>query len=137
MRGFTSSRNTYKDGIRNDFNSNRAYHEFSNVERVEVLKGPASVLYGRLDPSGVVNMVTKRPLAEHYFSLTFLGGSFDFQRPQIDLSGPLNKSKSLLYRLNAAYDHSDTFRDFNERERVFVAPVVTWIAGGNTTVTID
>lgn len=137
VRGFTSSRNTYKDGIRNDFNSNRAYHEFSNVERVEVLKGPASVLYGRLDPSGVVNMVTKRPLAEHYFSLTFLGGSFNFQRPQLDLSGPLNKSKSLLYRFNAAYDHSNTFRDFNERERLFVAPVVTWIAGSDTTVTID
>ncbi len=137
VRGFTSSRNTYKDGVRNDFNSNRAYHEFSNVERVEVLKGPASVLYGRLDPSGVVNMVTKRPLAEHYFSLTFLGGSFNFERPQIDLSGPLNRSKSLLYRFNAAYDHSDTFRDFNERERVFIAPVVTWIASGDTTITFD
>jgi iron complex outermembrane recepter protein len=137
VRGFTSSGNTYKDGIRNDFNSNRAYHEFSNVERVEVLKGPASVLYGRLDPSGVVNMVTKRPLADHYFSLTFLGGSFNFQRPQIDLSGPLNRSKSLLYRFNAAYDHSDTFRDFNERERVFIAPVVTWIASASTTITID
>jgi iron complex outermembrane receptor protein len=137
VRGFTSSGNTYKDGIRNDFNSNRAYHEFSNVERVEVLKGPASVLYGRLDPSGVVNMVTKRPLAEHYFSLTFLGGGFNFERPQIDLSGPLNRSKSLLYRFNAAYDHSDTFRDFNERERVFIAPVVTWVAGAGTTITID
>jgi iron complex outermembrane receptor protein len=137
VRGFTSSGNTYKDGFRNDFNSNRAYHEFSNVERVEVLKGPASVLYGRLDPSGVVNMVTKRPLAEHYFSLTFLGGSFNFQRPQIDLSGPLNRNKSLLYRFNAAYDHSDAFRDFNERERVFIAPVVTWIAGASTTITFD
>jgi outer membrane receptor protein involved in Fe transport len=86
VRGFTSAGNTYKDGIRNDSNSNRAYHEFSNVERVEVLKGPASVLYGRLDPSGVVNMVTKRPLSDHYLSLTFLGGSSNFQRPQIDLA---------------------------------------------------
>jgi iron complex outermembrane recepter protein len=133
-RGFTSSGNTYRDGMRNSIG---AYHEFSNIERVEVLKGPASVLYGRLDPSGVVNMATKRPLAEHYFSLTFLGGSFNFERPQIDVSGPLNRSKSLLYRFNAAYDHSDTFRDFNERERVFVAPVVTWIASDSTTVTID
>ena len=65
------------------------------------------------------------------------GGSFNFERPQIDMSGPLNRSRTLLYRFNAAYDHSDTFRDFNERERVFIAPVVTWIAGTNTTITID
>jgi iron complex outermembrane recepter protein len=137
IRGFTSSRNTYKDGFRNDFNSNRAYHELSNVERVEVVKGPASVLYGRLDPSGVVNFVTKKPLAEHYASLTFQGGSFGFFRPQLDLSGPLNKSKTLLYRLNAAYDRADTFRDFNERERVFVAPVVTWTIAERTSLSLD
>ncbi|HKX32991.1 MAG TPA: TonB-dependent receptor [Blastocatellia bacterium] len=137
IRGFTSSRNTYKDGFRNDFNSNRAGHEMSNVERVEVLKGPASVLYGRLDPSGVVNLVTKRPLAEHYRSLTIYGGKFNLFRPQLDLSGPLNRSQRLLYRLNLAYETHDTFRDFNQRERVFAAPSLTWTVTEKTTFSFD
>lgn len=137
IRGFTSSRNSYRDGFRNDFNSNRSAHELSNVERVEVLKGPASVLYGRLDPSGVVNMVTKKPLPEHYFSLTFYGGKYNFYRPQLDLSGPLNRNRTALYRLNAAYENADSFRQFNQRERLFLAPVVTWQAAEKTTLTFD
>ncbi|MBA3712106.1 MAG: TonB-dependent receptor [Pyrinomonadaceae bacterium] len=137
IRGFTSARNTYKDGFRNDFNSNRASHETSNIERVEVLKGPASVLFGRLDPSGVVNFVTKKPLAEHYYSLLFTGGKFNFYKPALDFGGPLNARRTLLYRFNGAYENADTFRDFVERERVFVAPSLTWIVGDGTTLSLD
>ncbi len=137
VRGFTSTANTYRDGYRNDFNSNRSNTELSNVERIEVLKGPASILFGRLDPSGVVNLVTKKPLSDHYYSLQFQGGSFRYLRPQLDFSGPLTREKNLLYRLNAAYENSDTFRDFNERERFFLAPSVNWIAGGKTTVLFE
>jgi outer membrane receptor protein involved in Fe transport len=137
IRGFTSIANTYRDGYRNDFNSNRSNTELSNVERVEVLKGPASVLFGRLDPSGVVNFVTKKPLADHHYSVQFQGGSFRFLRPQIDFAGPLTKGKNLLYRLNLAYKNADTFRDFNERERFFAAPSVNWIVGTKTTVLFE
>lgn len=137
IRGFTSSRNTYKDGFRNDFNSNRTSHEISNVERVEVLKGPASILFGRLDPSGVVNLVTKKPLAEHYYSAQLTGGKFGLFRPTIDAGGPLNAKKTLLYRFNAAYENTDTFRDFVEKERLFAAPSLTWIIGGRTTLNFD
>lgn len=137
IRGFTSSRNTYRDGIRNDFNSNRAHAELSNVERIEILKGPASILYGRLDPSGIVNYVTKKPRTDNFYSLQFTGGKFGLIRPQIDFGGALNRSKSLLYRLNAAYEHNDTFRDFNERERFFVAPALTWILGDNTSLNFE
>lgn len=137
IRGFTSIANTYRDGYRNDFNSNRSNTELSNVERVEVLKGPASVLFGRLDPSGVVNFVTKKPRADHYYSAQFHGGSFRFLRPQLDFSGPLTKDKNLLYRLNVAYENADTFRDFNERERFFVAPSVNWIVTPETTILFE
>jgi iron complex outermembrane receptor protein len=137
IRGFTSIANTYRDGYRNDFNSNRSNTELSNVERVEVLKGPASVLFGRLDPSGVVNFVTKKPLADHHYSLQFQGGSFRFLRPQLDFSGPLTKDKNLLYRLNVAYENADTFRDFNERERFFIAPSVNWIVAPATTILFE
>jgi iron complex outermembrane receptor protein len=137
VRGFTSIANTYRDGYRNDFNSNRSNTELSNVERVEVLKGPASILYGRLDPSGVVNLVTKKPLADHYYSLQFQGGSFRYLRPQLDFAGPLTRGRNLLYRLNLAYENADTFRDFNERERFFAAPSVNWIVGTKTTVLFE
>lgn len=137
IRGFTSSGNTYRDGIRNDFNSNRASAELSNVERIEVLKGPASILYGRLDPSGVVNYVTKKPRADRYFSLQATGGSFGLFRPQIDLAGPFNSSKTFLYRFNGAYERADTFRDFNERERFFAAPALTYIFNEKTSLNFE
>jgi iron complex outermembrane receptor protein len=137
IRGFTSSGNTYRDGIRNDFNSNRAHAELSNVERIEVLKGPASILYGRLDPSGVVNYVTKKPRTDRYFSIQTTVGSFGLVRPQIDLGGAFNESKTLLYRFNGAYEKNDTFRDFNRRERFFAAPALTWVIGDKTSLNFE
>lgn len=137
IRGFTSSGNTYRDGIRNDFNSNRAHAELSNIERIEVLKGPASILYGKLDPSGIVNYVTKKPRTDNYYSFQFTGGKFGLYRPQIDFGGALNSSKTLLYRFNGAYERNKTFRDFNERERFFVAPALTWILGEKTTLSFE
>ncbi len=137
IRGFTSITNVYRDGYRNDFGSNRTATELSNIERIEVLKGPASVLFGRLDPSGVVNLVTKKPLADHQFSLQFQGGSFGLIRPTFDATGPLNPSKTVLYRLIGTYDRSDTFRDFNQRERHFVAPSVLWLIRPTTTLLFE
>jgi iron complex outermembrane recepter protein len=137
IRGFTSSGNTYRDGIRNDFNSNRAAAELSNVERIEILKGPASILYGRLDPSGVVNYVTKKPATENFYSLQFTGGGFGLYRPQIDLGGSLNRSKTVLYRFNGAYERNNTFRDFNRRERFFVAPALTFVLGEKTALNFE
>lgn len=137
IRGFTSSGNTYRDGIRNDFNSNRAHAELSNVERIEVLKGPASILYGRLDPSGVVNYVTKKPRTDRYFSLQATGGMFGLFRPQIDLGGAFNSDKTILYRFNGAYERNQTFRDFNERERFFAAPALTFVLGDKTSLNFE
>lgn len=137
IRGFTSSGNTYRDGIRNDFNSNRASAELSNVERIEVLKGPASILYGKLDPSGVVNYVTKKPRTDRYYSLQLTGGKFGLFRPQIDLGGAFNSSKTLLYRFNGAYERNKTFRDFNERERFFAAPALTWVISDKTSLNFE
>lgn len=137
IRGFTSSGNTYRDGIRNDFNSNRASAELSNVERIEVLKGPASILYGKLDPSGVVNYVTKKPRTDRYFSLQATGGSFGLFRPQIDFGGAFNSSKTILYRFNGAYERSQTFRDFNERERFFAAPALTFVLSDKTSLNFE
>lgn len=134
IRGFSQDGN-FRNGFRdNDFYS---LPETANIERVEVLKGPASVLFGQVEPGGIINIVTEQPLSEPYYSLGFEVGNYEFYRTTLDISGPLNSDKSLLYRLNVAYQNADSFRDFVETERVFIAPVVTWNISDRTTLTVD
>ena len=140
QRGFGN--NTYNyvirwfvtyDNLRNGFRDIDAYQSTANVERVEVLKGPASVLYGQFEPGGVVNYITKQPLSEPYYAGEFTIGSYDYYRPSIDISGPLNSERSLLYRLNVAYENFDSFVDFVNGETFSIAPVLTYKIGDTTT----
>lgn len=134
LRGFAQDGN-----FRNGFADSDFYSSVdpANIERIEVLKGPASVLFGQAEPGGIVNVVTKQPLRTPYYSAEFNAGNYAFYRPSIDFSGPLTADGSLLYRLNAAYQNSESFRDFNFTERVFIAPVITWKIGDRTTLTFD
>lgn len=80
---------------------------------MEVLKGPASVLFGAVEPGGIINVITKQPLSEPYYKLAFEAGNRGFyHQPSFDFSGPLNDDKTLLYRLNASYQSSNGFQDF-------------------------
>lgn len=134
IRGFAQDGN-----FRNGFSDNDFYSSVdpANIERIEVLKGPASVLFGQAEPGGIVNVVTKQPLSTPYYSAEFNVGNYGFYRPSFDISGPLTDDGSLLYRLNVAYQNSESFRDFNFTERVFVAPVITWNIGKRTSLTFD
>jgi iron complex outermembrane recepter protein len=134
IRGFSGNDdvgagNEYRNGFRaldlGSFNP-------SNIERVEVLKGPASVLYGQVEPGGVVNFVTKQPLERPYYFGELEIGSSSFYKPSIDISGPITKDKSLLYRLNVAYENSGSFVDFVDREIFQIAPSLTYKIGKNT-----
>ncbi|MDF5719658.1 MAG: TonB-dependent siderophore receptor [Rhizonema sp. PD37] len=109
----------------------------ANVERVEVLKGPASVLYGQFEPGGVVNYVTKQPLSNPYYAAEFIAGSFSFYRGTIDFSGPLTTDKKLLYRLNVAYENSGSYRDFLDYDVFSVSPIITYKPSENTTLTFE
>ena len=82
------------------FRSNVGYQELANVERIEVLKGPASILSGALEPGGAINLVTEQPLPEPAYELSFRGGSRTLIEPSVDLTGPLTQDGRLLYRLN-------------------------------------
>ena len=108
-----------------------------NVERVEVLKGPAAVLYGALDPGGIINYVTKRPREKAFTRIEQQLGSFDHSRTSVDTTGSLNGENTLLYRLNAAYTNADSFRDEIELERSVVAPSLLWKPGERTEVLFD
>ncbi|MBW4564786.1 MAG: TonB-dependent siderophore receptor [Mojavia pulchra JT2-VF2] len=136
IRGFESGFESLRNGFKNfGFTSPR---DVANIERVEFLKGPASVLYGSANnPGGVVNTITKRPLPDPFYRVGMTIGSYDFYRPTIDLTGPLTDDKSVLYRLNVAYENSGSFRDFIENESFFISPVVTVNIGPRTSMTFE
>jgi iron complex outermembrane receptor protein len=131
IRGFGAEE--FVDGVRN-FQAFGAggTREMANIEKVEVLKGAASILYGRTEPGGLVNVVTKKPLATPYYSIQQQIGSFNFYRTTTDATGPLNESKTLLYRFNMAYEKADSFRELVNNERLFFAPTVQWNVSDRT-----
>ena len=135
IRGFNFS-NQFKDGFREGL-GNRIFNETSNLERIEVLKGPASILYGQAEPGGIINLVTKKPLADPYYAAEFTAGSFSFYRSTLDLSGPLDSKQQVKYRLNVAYENAGSFRDFGQSERIFIAPTLTWDISPKTTLTLQ
>ncbi|TWR29598.1 TonB-dependent receptor [Mucilaginibacter pallidiroseus] len=107
------------------------------LERVEVLKGPSSALYGNASPGGVVNRVTKKPLNENRKSISVSLGSFNTFRGLADFTGPANKDSTLLYRLNLGYEDANSFRDLQFDKNVIVAPSLTFIASPKTHINFD
>jgi iron complex outermembrane recepter protein len=135
IRGFTAAE--FQNGFRSDFFSSRTQTELANVERIEVLKGPASVLFGQAEPSGIINFVTKKPLLEPLYELSFTAGSYSFYRPTLDFSGPLTDDKSVAYRLNIAYENAGSFRDRVNTERIFIAPSLSWQISPETKLSFE
>jgi iron complex outermembrane recepter protein len=108
-----------------------------NIERIEVLLGPASVLYGLANPGGTINLVTKQPLREPFYAVDATIGSYEFYRGAIDLSGPLNDSRTILYRLNAAYLDRGSFVDFFNANQFSIAPVISFSFGERTRLILE
>jgi catecholate siderophore receptor len=131
MRGNSSSADFFLDGIRDDV---QYYRDLYNLERVEILKGPNALIFGRGGAGGVVNRVTKQagfiPLREVEVS----AGVFEKKRLAADLNQPL--SETIAVRLNAMSENSGSFRDNVSLKRWGFAPSVAWLAGGNTMVTL-
>jgi len=137
LRGFRAE--VLKDGfIQNTaLPLNIFQQELTNVERIEFLKGPGSVLYGNVAPGGLINIITKKPLPYFYASAQMTVGNYSFYQPSVDVSVPLNKDKTLLFRLNASYLNTDSFRDFISQEWFFIGPVVSWRILPNMTFTLE
>jgi iron complex outermembrane recepter protein len=134
LRGF-DSQTFFRDGFR--LQQGSASREFANVESVEVLKGSAAILYGLVEPGGMVNVITKKPLATPYYGFTQQVGSFDTYRSTLDATGPIAGNKDVLYRLNMSYENSGSFRDFVGKEDVFFAPKLTWNISPKTQVNFE
>ncbi|NJR38873.1 MAG: TonB-dependent siderophore receptor [Leptolyngbyaceae cyanobacterium CSU_1_4] len=134
IRGFSSD-NILRNGLRDA--TQRFSSGLGNVDRVEILRGPASVLYGFGDLGGTVNIVTKQPLDQPTYSLEYTLGQFNTHNASLDFSAPFGVDNPLGYRLNASYSSANSFRDFEENEGWFVSPAVRLIATDDTTLTAD
>lgn len=106
------------------------------LERVEVLKGPASVLYGQNQPGGIVNMVSKRPTTAPLHEVIIGGGSYDRKYGAFDLGGPIDDQGEFLYRLTGVVNDSNSQIDYADQNRMMLAPSLTWLPNDSTTVTV-
>lgn len=139
MRGFTSDPNYGSDFLVNGFSSSRGYNGIrdiaANATSIEVLKGPVSALYGRGEPGGTVNITTKKPLFQPAQAVEASLGSFNTRRGAVDLTGPINDN--IAFRINAAYQQGDSFRDTVSGRRALVSPSLLWTIGDNTTLSYE
>jgi iron complex outermembrane receptor protein len=134
-RGFAfSSSNTFKNGVR--FN-NTAMPEMSALERIEVMKGSAAILFGNVAAGGVLNLITKKPLFEKGGEVSMRYGSYDFYKPSIDVYGSLNARKTAAYRINTVYEKSRSFRDVVNAERFYINPSFLFKLGKKTDLLIE
>jgi len=106
------------------------------LERIEVLRGPASVIFGQVKPGGIVNMVSKRPRDVAHGEVQLQTGSYGRAQAAFDIGGPVNADKTLLYRVVGLGRAADTQVDHTREERIFIAPSLTWRPTDATSLTI-
>lgn len=133
IRGFNVG-NTFWNGFRL---RGQGPSVLASVEQIEVLKGPGSVLYGRQEPGGLVNLITKQPQAEARYAVEQRIGSDAYYETLFDLGAPLGSDGKVRYRLNASYQNAESFRDFVDNERFYVAPVLAWTISPQTEFTLE
>ena len=137
IRGFIGDK--YLDSLKVVTANVFAYNiiEPFNLERIEVLHGPASILYGQASPGGIVDMVSKRPTLEPYHEMFLSTGNYGRIQGGIDLSGPIDKNKEWLYRITASGFDVGSQVDHTGYQRISVAPSLTWRPTNDTTITFQ
>lgn len=135
IRGFGAT--TFLDGLR-VFGSRDALPQVDayRLERVDILKGPSSVMFGQGGPGGLVNQISKRPLSERLNEVEIQAGNFDFRRANFDFSGPIDEDKKFLYRVTGAGYMSDGQIDSTKERRYFISPSFTWQPTSDTRLTV-
>lgn len=139
-RGFGGGVNydySYLDGMRL-LGANYAVPQIDtyNLERIEVLRGPSSVLYGQGTPGGLVNLVSKKPTATPLHEIELQAGSHDFAQAAFDFGGPVDEAGKVLYRLTGVTHTGKTQIDYQKDERIAIAPAVTFRPSADTSLTI-
>lgn len=137
IRGFDSTLSgILLDGLRSTTALSYVHYQPYGMQSIEVLRGPSGFLYGAGSPGGVVNMISKRPLANGQHEIGAQVGSYGRLQGQFDFTGPLNDDKSLLYRVVGVGRNSDTQFDHVPDDTMYIAPSLTWQPDNNTMLTI-
>ncbi|MBX8498586.1 TonB-dependent siderophore receptor [Pseudomonas lijiangensis] len=139
IRGFdveSATGGSLRDGLRLQNNSYDGVQEPFGLERVEVIRGAASVLYGQLSPGGFVNGVSKRPTETPLHELGLQYGNNDRKQLTGDFSGPLGDSDTLSYRLTLLQRDSGTQQDHINDDKLYIAPALTWRPNEDTSLTL-
>lgn len=140
IRGFRTTGNRNSGNLLNGMRAQTSLWSASslaNIERVEVIKGPAAALFGNAAPGGIINRVTKKPLLQRLHTVSVNTGSWGTLKTYGDFTGPLNESKSLLYRLNLGYETTDGYRDLQGRNTLTIAPSFSFIPNEKTCFNVD
>ena len=130
MRGNSSSADFFLDGVRDDV---QYYRDLYNLDRLEALKGPNAMVFGRGGGGGVINRVTKEALFQHVGELTLHGGTLGRRRAAADFGRALGSTVAL--RVNGMYEESGSFRDGVNLDRYGLNPTMTVLPGQNTRLT--
>ena len=136
IRGVTTAE-IFRNGLAANRGGPPPLIDTQNIERIEVLKGAGGALFGRSDPGGLVNIVTKQPTMIRFVEMGGLWGSFEQFRGTIDSGGALNDEKTLLYRFNFAGGSQNSYRDFVGDDRLFIAPVLSWQITPDPKLTVE
>ncbi|MEI2416015.1 TonB-dependent siderophore receptor [Orrella sp. JC864] len=142
MRGFaaglatTSNTPVFRDGMRQSPAMYASTVEPYGLERIEVLRGPGSVLFGQVTPGGLINVTTKRPTDEPLREIEVQGGSHDHKQAGLDLGGPLDRDSVWTYRLTAMARDAGTQTDYIPNDRQYIAPALTWRPSARTSLTL-
>ena len=138
IRGFSDGSSYYKDGLR-QFSAGTYgswNDEIDELESIEVIKGPASVLFGQGRPGGVINVVSKKPEADHVNSVGIAYGRYQRAQLTADLGGALSESGDVFYRLNLKGRDSDGRTVGSRDDRISIAPSLRWNISGQTHLTV-
>jgi len=138
IRGFRpgfSGGNNLRNGYR-DFNF-LTPRDLQGIERVEFLKGPASLFYGLSEVSGMTNTISKRPLTAFSGEVGLQFGSFGLVRPTLDVTGPVGDSRTVFYRANAAVDHNDSYRDHHDNDSIYLNGSIAWRPSTRTSLHVE
>ncbi|GAV35853.1 ferrichrome-iron receptor precursor [Roseomonas sp. TAS13] len=136
LRGFDARPSQFLDGLRLLRQFGPTSIEQDGLERIEVIRGPNSVLYGQTPPGGMINMISKRPTERPFGEVNLQAGSYDRYQGSFDLGGPLTQDGQFLYRLTGLVRQSGTQVDHVNDDRYFIAPAITWRPGADTTLTL-
>ncbi|MDG2115298.1 MAG: TonB-dependent siderophore receptor [Porticoccaceae bacterium] len=138
IRGFAGDENLPSGYLINGFSGGRGYsgnRDTSNIETIEVLKGPGSALYGRGEPGGTINVVTKKPQFEKEGYINASIGNYSTRRVEADYTNKL--SDSVAFRINGAYKDAGSFRDTIETKKLDLTPSLLFVLSDKTSINYE